>query len=700
MKPSVIKDGQIRGRIIRVDPARLRLVGSWALLIVFFSTLLFLTQFGLNMRDNTYDLLLNVKAYLLPPDRLPADSQIVIVAIDNYTLSSSAMAVPELFQHRYYTSVVKALNRAGAKSVALNRLLPRSIDDYSTPEDVKNWLDSVSQMDMPVLSGLIWRPNQMVLPDIEYLAAMKISTFGFLNLSLDGDALIRRVSLHQPDCGDALGCYSLSWLAARTLSPGLKLPGDEILLDFDPRPDAFPIISFLDVYRQSSSAFPDVEMSDERRKFFEVFKDKLVLIGEINYLNEGSWPTPLSGRTGYGDTLVEVTAQTVDALLEGRYFRSMGPVVSFVFLYVLTFIAMVPLLLSPRQGPYPGLWLPLALIPVYVMSGMYVFLNHLYLPVLPGVMVLIMSQIFCQTVRTAESRETTRASLTALGLYVNPALAKEVVAHPELLSRTGERKEMTVFFSDLVGFTALAEHTSPEDLVVSLNRYFECMEPIISRSGGILDKFDGDSIMAFWGSPLLPRFDHAASGCLAALDQQLALRALNQRLIAEGRHPLITLMGLTTGPMIAGNIGTQRRLNYTVMGDSVNLASRLVPANKIYHTQIIISEKTAREAARSVELRTLDKVTVSGRRENLTIFEVMAHKGLLTDKQRWGRGFFEKALRLYFNREFQKALGFFEEALTFLPADGPAELMCIRCRKYIDEPPDDEWQGVTALKVK
>jgi adenylate cyclase len=289
----------------------------------------------------------------------------------------------------------------------------------------------------------------------------------------------------------------------------------------------------------------------------------------------------------------------------------------------------------------------------------------------------------------------------ALRLYLNPRLADQLEANPDLiLARGGQRREMTVFFSDLVGFTSLAEHLSPEDLVVSLNRYFEAMEPIISEYDGILDKFDGDSIMAFWGSPLAPCGNHAALAALAALAQQKALSKLNLDLITEGQPPFLALMGINTGPMVVGNIGARKRLNYTVMGDAVNLASRLVAINKIYHTQIIISGRAAEEAATVAELRLLDRITVPGRRESLTIFEVMALKGALNSARREGREMFEDALRHYWNRDFQKALGLFAETLSLWPADGPSELMEARCREFILHPPTGSWEGVTGLTVK
>ncbi len=377
-----------------------------------------------------------------------------------------------------------------------------------------------------------------------------------------------------------------------------------------------------------------------------------------------------------------------------------APLAVFGYIFLLTGFSLSPLLLSQRCGPYPGLWLPTALIPAHLTASVILLSQRIYPPMVSGLTALILAQILALAVRAAESRLATRTSRAALSLYLNPALAAEIVKRPELLSRAGERREMTVFFSDLVGFATLAEHLSPEDLVAILDRYFETMEPPIADSGGILDKFSGDAIMAFWGSPLILRTDHAASGCLAALDQQAALSRLNERLRAEGRPPLSALMGLNTGPMVVGNIGAERRLNYTVMGDAVNLAARLVPVNKIYQTQILVSEAVARAAGAAVETRTLDRITVAGRAESLTIFEVLGRPGEVKDEIRRGRDLFEDGLKWYFRRNFQKALGLFEATLALFPADGPAELLAARCRAFLREPPGDDWPGVTALNIK
>ncbi|MDR1044748.1 MAG: CHASE2 domain-containing protein [Candidatus Adiutrix sp.] len=689
----------LKGRFLKMDPRRPRLVLAAALTISFLASLLCYAPFGAMLLDDVYDLMLKAKARLAPRFDRPEDSPLVIVAFDDYTLSYGPLSMPELFRHHYYAVVVKALREAGAHSVVLTRLLPRSRQAYADAEEIEEWFETVRESrEMPILSGLIWRPTQIVLPAADYLLSMEVGSFGFLNLNMEGDSHIRRLPVTWPGCRGPLGCRSLAWLAAKSLQPDLNEPGDEIYIDFDPRPDPVPIYSFLELYRLAAG--PAGADPAARAAFFEKFRGKQVLIGDVNFLSRGSWLTPFSQANGRGDTSVEITAQAVLTLLSGRSFMVLSLPGQIVFIAALLFLSLIPLMLSPRCGPYPRLWLPSAVLPLYVVLGGLAFTRYLYLPVLPGALALILAQIFALMQRGLENRKAARTSLTALSLYLNPTLAREIVSHPELLSRGGQRREMTVFFSDLVGFTTLAEHLSPEDLVSALNRYFENMEPIISRHGGILDKFDGDSIMAFWGSPLLPHADHAASACLAALEQQAALARLNGQLRGEGRPPLSALMGLYSGPMVIGNIGAERRLNFTVMGDAVNLASRLVPVNKIYQTQIVIGEKCAREAGREVELRTLDRITVPGRQESLLIFEVMERRGLLADNARRGRDMYEKALNLYFKGDFQKALGLFETSLFFIQGDGPAELMSNRCREYLREPPAGDWQGVSSLAVK
>lgn len=683
----------LKNRFRNLDRSRLRLVLWAALIISAFSCLLFNSQLARTLVEDNYGFMLHLGDRFAPRTGAPKDSPVVIIAIDNQTLSYDQLSMPEVFRHHYYLEIIKALHKAKAKGVALVGLLPRSGDSFSPPDDVRQWLETVNRIkpEMPVLSGVLWRTNHLVLPAADYIRFMDPENFGFLNLKPHDDSGIRSQPVTWPNCYGTIGCRSLSWLAARILNPELEDPGDEFYIDFASRPDPTPVFSFIEVYRRA-------QLEDD--EFFRSFADKLVLVGQINFLNQGGYSTPFSQQAGYGDTAVEVTAQAVLTLAEGRQFQAVGPAAEFFLILLWLLIALSPLALSQRCGPYPGLWLPMALAPAYMALSAAAFAAHIYLSMLTGVSALIMAQIFCLLVRSDEIKTLTKTSLTALSLYINPTLADQIVKHPELLTREGQRREMTVFFSDLVGFTSLAEHVSPENLVVGLNRYFETMEPIIREHGGILDKFDGDAIMAFWGSPLLPRSSHAADGCVAALSQRESLARLNEQLTAEGRPTFSVLMGLNTGQAVVGNIGAENRLNYTVMGDSVNLASRLVAVNKIYQTRIIVSETTAAQAASAVELRALDRVTVPGRSESIAIFEVMALKGALSDRQLKGREMYEAALKFYFNREFKKALGLFEETFSYLGGDGPAELMSARCREFLRVPPLDDWQGVSCLTIK
>lgn len=686
----------IKKSLAGLKPDRSLLILSACLIISLFSSLLFSTAFMTQIVDKAYYLLLRASESLAHNRTSPADSRVVIIAIDDYTLAQpDELSVPGIFQHHYYTEIINGLHRGGAGVVVIARVLPRVKNPPATREEVDNWFAMVRDVapEMPILSGLIWFSQRLVYPVSDYLLAMDSLSFGFLNLNRDEDGKVRRQNVRWPDCSGNFGCSSLSWLAAKALKPDLAEPSGEIYIDFDPRTNAIPIYSFYRVYQKAVAGDEDF--------FRRSFQGRIVLIGQINSLVKGSWPTPFSGQIRHGDTEVEVTAQAIKTLLNDCPMRALGWGGEFVLNFLLAAVALLPLLFSSNCGQkYPWLWLPLAMIPVVLGLSILAFVQRLYLPAISASASLCLAQVVWLIVRAGESRLAASTSRMALSLYLNPLLADNIVRHPELLTRGGERVEMSVFFSDLVSFTAMAEHISPEKLLDSLNEYFQAMEPIISQSGGILDKFDGDSIMAFWGSPLIPRRDHAADACLAALTQQTALACLNAVFMADGRPPLAALMGLTSGPMVVGNIGAENRINYTAMGDAVNLASRLVSVNKVYQTQIIISEATARAAASKVELRALDHIAVFGRIESIRIYELLAHKGALTDDVKRGRELYEAALDLYYRRDFQKALGLFEETMVYIQGDGPSELMARRCRDFLATPPADDWTGVTALNTK
>ncbi|MFA6960540.1 MAG: adenylate/guanylate cyclase domain-containing protein [Opitutaceae bacterium] len=285
-----------------------------------------------------------------------------------------------------------------------------------------------------------------------------------------------------------------------------------------------------------------------------------------------------------------------------------------------------------------------------------------------------------------------KTGLRSFRKYVPADLVSELLALGQEARLSAEKREVTVFFSDIADFTTISEKTPPEQLVKNLSHYFDGMTRSIIDHNGTVDKYIGDCVMAFWGAPR-PLEDHAVLACRAALrchDHSQRVAAAQH---AAGALPMFTRIGLNTGPAIIGNIGYDARLNYTAMGDMVNLASRLEGLNKYYGTRILISEFTWRQAREAMEARLIDLVAVKGRREPIRIYELIAEHGQLTPAQTALVAGYEHAFGLYLERNFAAAADAFTRVLTGHPEDGPATVMLKRCRLYLTEPPADGWQG-------
>ncbi len=285
--------------------------------------------------------------------------------------------------------------------------------------------------------------------------------------------------------------------------------------------------------------------------------------------------------------------------------------------------------------------------------------------------------------------------------YLNPAVINQILDKPDMLKLGGEKKELSVFFSDVRGFSTISESLSPEALTHLLNEYFTPMTQIVLDSGGMLDKYIGDAIMAVWGAPLnMPdHADRAVASCLRMID---ALEILREGWKAKNM-PLIDIgMGVNTGEMTVGNMGGDQRFDYTVMGDSVNLASRLEGTNKEYRTRIIISEYT-KEALKNPQLfllRELDLIVVKGKTEPVTIFEVMHYAPQFKQRALEIQGLFIEGLLAYRAQNWDKAEQDFGKILTLDPKDGPATAFLDRCKYLREHSPGDNWNGVWVMKTK
>ena len=313
-------------------------------------------------------------------------------------------------------------------------------------------------------------------------------------------------------------------------------------------------------------------------------------------------------------------------------------------------------------------------------------------PILPGITLALSFGLATAYSYATESRQKRYIRLM-FGQYMSENVISHLLAHPEKLKLGGERRRVTLLFSDLAGFTTISEHLEAETVVALLNDYLSSMTEIILAEAGTVDKFEGDAIMAFWGAPLDQK-DQSLRACRAALRQRAALEGLNRRFAEQKLPPLTMRIGLHTGEAIVGNLGSSNRFSYTVIGDTVNLAARLEGLNKFYSTAIIASETIVLECGEAVIFRELDLVAVKGRETPVRVFEVLALKDELTlEVEARGREF-AQILAFYRRGDFSGAATGFGALLERFPADGPARAFLERCRRYQETAPPEDWDTV------
>jgi adenylate cyclase len=284
------------------------------------------------------------------------------------------------------------------------------------------------------------------------------------------------------------------------------------------------------------------------------------------------------------------------------------------------------------------------------------------------------------------------------GKYVDPRVVRGLLEN-RLPAEGGESQVMSVFFSDLAGFTQMCEGLTPDAAVRFLNRYFSYMAEVIQARQGIIDKFIGDAVMAFWGPPFTDPATHAQLCCTAALDQFARLEDFRKSLpdLLGVRHglPVVNIrMGIATGEVTVGNIGSETSRGYTVIGDTVNLASRLEQANKFYGTKILVNEDTARLAGDELAFREIDSLRVAGKMEPARVFELMGQKGDLSQDQQQLIEAFERGLAAYRKQDWDAAEASFREGLNVVPSDPPSKVFMERIVDFRKSPPPPGWDGV------
>jgi class 3 adenylate cyclase len=289
----------------------------------------------------------------------------------------------------------------------------------------------------------------------------------------------------------------------------------------------------------------------------------------------------------------------------------------------------------------------------------------------------------------------------AFSTYLSEDVVEEVISDPARMQLGGVNRHMTALFSDIKGFTGIAEKLTPPHLVDLLNHYLSTMSDIILEQKGTIDKYQGDAIVSFFGAPL-ELDDHAMRACIAGIMMKRIENDVNRYVLDNGisPSPLLTRIGINTGEMVVGNMGTQKKMNYTIISNAVNLASRLEGVNKQYGTWVLASDTTIKETKGKLLTRRLDRVRVVGIDEAVRIHEVLELKADASDALFEQVYLFNKAMDLYEARDWKGAHDSFSQVIKLFPNDGPSPVYLERCRQYLEYPPRDDWDGIVNLTEK
>lgn len=646
-----------------------------------------------------------------------ADPNVVIFLIDQYSLDvyekEQGLAWP--WPRQLYSAVIDYLGRGGAKAIFFD--LDFSAHSRSGREDDEDFARAMTR------SGNVFLPLSLSLKEESYEAtppsrlerfslptvfpsnknypearstSLPVSPLveacrgaGNVVFPPDSDGIFRRLPLAFLYRGIAIP--SLPLALARFLKEEramAKVPLDEqgrMILRFHGPSGTYKTYSIAAII----NSWAQLEEGLDPQIDPKLFAGKVVLVGGSAPGLLDLRPTPLSAVSAG----VEIQAVALDNLLHGDSFRNQPAAILVGFLLILSLsIAFAASLIGPIGLQVvlllAGLALPWGAIWLAFRSGMW--LNFAVLE-----FAVVTSSLASSLLNYAVEGRQRRFIRNVFSHYLSPEVIDRIVANPGLLRLGGERREVTSFFSDVEGFTSISERLSPEDLVHFLNDYLSEMTEIILASGGTLDKYEGDAIIAFWNAPL-DQPDHALRACQAALKCQERLEELRPRFIATIGRPIKMRIGLNSGPAVVGNMGSKRRFDYTAMGDTINLAARMEGACKIYHVSILAGEETYRRVREEILVREVDTIRVVGREQPVSVYEMIGEKGQIAADFRERVRWFEEGREFYKQRDWERAIAQFKK----LAGDPLAELYLDRCLSLQQNPPLQDWDGVFVLRQK
>jgi len=422
--------------------------------------------------------------------------------------------------------------------------------------------------------------------------------------------------------------------------------------------------------------------------------DKFCILGRTD-----TGTTDMGANPFHGEYInVGTHAVVLDMILSQIFLLPIGRM--WVMLFVLIFTTLF-FLASAQLAPVlraAGGFVITALI-IAAAAGLFRFTGIYFSPLLVT-FAMISAAIVREIISYAGSEREKQFIRKAFSTYVSQDVVKEIIADPSRLQLGGTMRHMSAIFTDVQGFSTISEKLDPERLVHLLNFYLSDMSDVVLEEKGTIDKYEGDAIIAFFGAPMeLP--DHALRACLSAITMKRIEKTLNETIMKDGLSPspLLTRIGINTGKMVAGNMGTGNKMNYTIMGNAVNLAARLEGVNKQYGTWILASDATIRETDNKILTRRLDRVRVVGINEPVQLHELVNTAEDATPQEKQLVTVFHQALDYYNNRQWREAAQGFKQTHA-IENGGPSAKYFKRCETFLKEPPPDTWDGVSNLTEK
>jgi adenylate cyclase len=603
---------------------------------------------------------------------------ITVVGIDEASFSELGLQWP--WPRRLHAELVDQLAAAGAAVIVLDI----TFTEPSNIEDDKRFAEAIRRAGNVVLAAdRVYRESSSIR---QWLRVDPYPAFtdagaqvGLATVTLDPDLVVRQI----PESGDALWRTVIARLIRGhpEITPNLGVtPGS--LIRYAGGVQTFPYVSYHEVVKQMGSIPADF------------FQDQVVIVGrdvkaspDAESAQADLFATPFLASTGWLMPGAEVHANILETVL-GRNTITRLPEGAIAALLAL--IAAASAVAMWRWRPLLSALMGVALAGMIAAAVWGTFLKwNLWVPAGTALAIIPLMYVslggWSYLAEQLRRKEITRA----FSLYVTPQVVESLIAHPERLNLGGERRDITLMFTDLAEFTSISEMFSPERVTHILNRHFTDMTDIVLAHEGTVVQFIGDAIMAFWGAPL-DDDDQAYRAVATAIAMQKAMIASQADFIKEGLPAIRMRIGVHSGSAVVGNLGSAKRFGYTAVGDDVNLASRLEGINKLYGTNIMVSHATARQIEGRIPLRPVDRVIVKGKSQAIEVLTPCDDPKVVE--------LTGEAIRLYRNREWAAAETCLEELLTIEPEDRVAKLYLERIASFRIAPPTENWDGAVELE--